>query len=95
MVDNIDKAFSDLTDPNRVINTQGFGTDFVKIAEESSEDLEELGITTDDIATLEPTMAVRSVGEFTRTKTPAVWQGQTLTFVEVLDDQVHTYYTED
>ena len=50
MVDNIDKAFSDLTDPNRVINTQGFGTDFVKIAEESSEDLEELGITTDDIA---------------------------------------------
>jgi hypothetical protein len=50
MVDNIDKAFSDLTDPNRVINTEGFGTDFVKIAEQSSEDLEELGITSDDIA---------------------------------------------
>lgn len=50
MVDNINKAFSDLTDPNRVINTEGFGTDFVKIAEQSSEDLEELGITSDDIA---------------------------------------------
>lgn len=52
-------------------------------------------ITTDDVATLEPTMVVRSVGEFSRTKTPSVWQGQTLTFVEVNDPDVRTYYTED
>lgn len=50
MVDNIENAFSDLTDTNRVINTQGFGTDFVKLAERSSADLQELGITKDDIA---------------------------------------------
>lgn len=52
-------------------------------------------ITTDDVATLEPTMVVRSIGDSQRTKTPAVWEPQTLTFVEVNEPDVRTYYIED
>lgn len=52
-------------------------------------------ITTSDVATLEPTMVVRSVGDSQRNKKPAVWQPQELTFVEVLDADVRSYYTED